>query len=200
MIRIREAIVVEGKYDRIRLASIVDTLILETRGFGIFNDRELLQMLRMIARERGLLVLTDSDPAGFVIRNFISGAIPPEQVKHGFIPAIEGKEPRKISPSKEGLLGVEGIANDIIEKAIKNAGATILGSDSRMDRDAEKITRIDLYNAGLTGGENSSLRRRQLMEFLGLPKLLSTSRLLEVLNTIMSKRVFEQTIKDFGWM
>jgi ribonuclease M5 len=200
MIKVKEAIVVEGKYDKIRLASIVDTLILETHGFSIFKDRQLLDLIRIIARERGLVILTDSDTAGFVIRDFLSGAVPPEQIKHAYIPAIFGKERRKTSRSKEGLLGVEGVDNHLIVNALENAGATIGDGGNQSGKGRNPITKLDLYQAGLTGGQNSSLRRKQLLELLGLPSLLSTNRLIEVLNTIMSRSVFEQTVKDFGWI
>ncbi|HOB36052.1 MAG TPA: DUF4093 domain-containing protein [Candidatus Avimonas sp.] len=198
-LKIREAVVVEGKHDKIRLAAAVDTLVIETRGFGIFKDSELLGLLRMIARERGLIILTDSDTAGFVIRNYLSGAIPPEQVKHAYIPAVFGKERRKSRRSKEGLLGVEGVDIRAVRDAILNAGATVEGGGENTGGD-NPITRLDLYNAGLIGGKNSRKKRALLLDLLGLPRLLSTGRLVAVLNTIMTKEVFERTVRDLCWL
>ena len=199
MIRIREAIVVEGKYNKIRLNSAVDALVIETHGFGIFKDRELLNLLRLLAGERGLLVLTDSDSAGFVIRDYLSGVIPPDRIKHAYIPQLTGKERRKTSRSKEGLLGVEGIDCGIIEDAIRRAGATIENETANSNDREPPLTKLDLFEAGLTGGEKSAERRRQLLALLGLPKTLSANRLLAVLNATMSRRKFEQTMRDFGW-
>lgn len=200
MIRVREVIVVEGKYDKIRLSSVVDALILETHGFGIFKDREQLELLRKLARERGLLVLTDSDSAGFVIRDYLSGVIPPGQIKHAYIPPIPGKERRKTAASKEGLLGVEGIDSDVIEETLRRSGAVIEHEDREPLSNEQPITKLDLYSAGLTGKEQSSERRRRLLALLGLPKLLSANRMLEVLNVTMKRSRFEQIMQDFGWI
>lgn len=196
MLRIREAIVVEGKYDKIRLESVVDGLIIETNGFGIFRDREQMALLRRLAAERGLVVLTDSDAAGFVIRDHLAGSIPPEQVKHAFIPEIRGKERRKAAPSKEGLLGVEGMDSAALRETLLRAGATLLdeaaaapsGGDGTIPSDEDgALTRLDLYEAGLTGGPDSAARRERLLEKLGLPRRLSTSRLLAVLGPSLSR-------------
>ncbi|MDD2417699.1 MAG: DUF4093 domain-containing protein [Oscillospiraceae bacterium] len=199
MIRIREVIVVEGKYDKIRLNSVVDTLVIETNGFGIFKDGELLNMIRLLARERGLLILTDSDSAGFVIRDYLSGSIPPDQIKHAYIPPLSGKERRKTAPSKEGLLGVEGIECGIIEDVLRRAGATIENETVEGNTSPEVITKLDLYAAGLTGGQDSAERRRRLYGLLGLPKNLSTNRLISVLNSTMSRDKYIQTMHDFKW-
>ncbi|MDD4414389.1 MAG: DUF4093 domain-containing protein [Oscillospiraceae bacterium] len=200
MIRIREVIVVEGKYDRIKLGSVVDTLIIETNGFGIFKDDELLNMLRLLANERGLLILTDSDSAGFVIRDYLSGAIPPEQIKHAYIPPVSGKERRKTASSKEGLLGVEGIECGIIEDVLRRAGATIEDESVEQEASTGGITKLDLYKAGLTGGQDSADRRRRLFGLLGLPENLSTNRLLAVLNATMSCEKYKQIMHDFKWI
>ncbi len=189
MIRVREAIVVEGKYDKIRLESVVDGLIIETHGFGIFQDKEQMAFLRRLAAERGLLVLTDSDAAGFVIRRHLAGSIPPEQVKHAFVPEIRGKERRKAAPSKEGLLGVEGMDGETLCEALRRAGATILDGPAPAAGGAagSALTRLDLYEAGLTGGPDSASRRQKLLARLGLPSRLSTSRMLSVLNGMLSR-------------
>lgn len=199
MISVREAIVVEGRYDKARLASVVDALVVETRGFGIFKDKELLRMLRTLARERGLLVLTDSDSAGFVIRDYLSGAIPPEQIKHAYIPNLHGKERRKSVPSKEGYLGVEGVEGEIIVDAIRRAGATVIEQPDATFNGAG-LTKLDLYECGLTGGKNSADRRRKMLGLLGLPQSLSVNRMLDVLNATMTKSQFVQTARDFGWI
>lgn len=187
MYKISEVIVVEGRYDKNTLSQIVDAVIIETSGFGIFNDREKQKLLRKLAEKRGLIVMTDSDGAGFVIRNFIKGAVDPKLVKHAYIPDVEGREKRKTKSSKEGLLGVEGMRPEIIIEALKRAGATIDGEVSV--KDAE-ITKADLYAKGLTGKENSALLRKKLLKNLDLPEKLSTDSLMQVLNALMSKEEF----------
>ena len=178
MIRIREAIIVEGRYDKNTLAQIVDAPILETSGFGIFHDRQRLALLRRLAETRGIIVLTDSDGAGFVIRNYLRGAIDPSQVKHAYIPDIAGKERRKRTASKEGKLGVEGMRPDVLLEATPAAGA--------------RITKADLYAAGLTGGADSKAARQRLLAQLDLPEHLSTNALLEVLNALMTREEFQK--------
>lgn len=186
MIKVREAIVVEGKYDKIRLSSLVDGIIIETNGFGIFRDREKVEYLRRLADERGLLVLTDSDGAGFVIRGKISSCIPKAQVKHAYIPDILGKERRKAAPSKEGKLGVEGMELNVLKEALVHAGATI-DCDDYSKSDGEKITKADLYELGFSGGEGSEARRKALQKRLGLPERLSANGLLQALNALYSR-------------
>lgn len=182
MKRVREVVVVEGKYDAVRLHSVVDATVIETNGFRIFKDAETLALLRRLAAVRGLLILTDSDSAGFVIRDFLSGAIPKEQIKHAYIPEICGKERRKDAPSKEGLLGVEGVNNDIVLEALRRAGATFEGEDVS-DFTGCNLTKADLFEMGLTGRADSAEKRRNLQLALGLPTHLSANRLLEILNT-----------------
>lgn len=184
MIRVREVIVVEGKYDAIRLRSVVDATIIETAGFGIFKDPTQQEMLRRLAAAKGLLVLTDSDGAGFVIRNFLNGILPPEQVKHAYIPEISGKERRKTAPSQEGLLGVEGMQTDVILEALRRAGATF--EEQSTATTGCHLTKADLYDDGLIGGTMSAARRRYLQEWLHLPAKLSANRLLQVLNAAVS--------------
>ena len=196
MIAIREAIVVEGKYDKIRLESVVDTVIIPTDGFGLFRDKEQMALLRRLAESRGLLVLTDSDSAGFVIRNHLIGAIPPEQIKHAYIPEIVGKERRKSAPSKEGLLGVEGMDAAVLEQALRRAGVTVLGEDA--PRHTAGIDRMRLYEDGLIGGAGSAARRKHLLRMWGLPDKLSTARMLEVINATMTAEQYEKSVQSLA--
>ena len=182
MFRIREAIVVEGRYDKNALSQVVDTLILETAGFGIFKNPEQMALLRKAAEKRGLIVLTDSDGAGFVIRNRIRGAIPQFLVKHAYIPDVYGKEKRKKQGGKEGKLGVEGMPPQVLEDVLRRAGATFLGEDVREEESAPPLTKADLFAAGLTGGADSAARRLALLKELELPEHMSTNALLAVLN------------------
>lgn len=190
MIRIREAIIVEGRYDKNTLAQIVDAPILETSGFGIFHDSQRLALLRRLAETRGIIVLTDSDGAGFVIRNYLRGAIDPAQVKHAYIPDVAGKERRKRTASKEGKLGVEGMRPDVLLEALRRAGATIEGEETMAA--GARITKADLYAAGLTGGADSRAARQRLLAQLDLPEHLSTNALLEVLNALMTREEFQK--------
>ena len=182
MMTIREAIVVEGRYDTIRLSQLVDTVIVQTNGFRIFHDKEQIAMLRRLAQTRGLVVLTDSDGAGFVIRDHISSLIPKPQLKHAYIPPCEGKEKRKRTRSKEGLLGVEGVSDDAILLALKTAGVT----EDAVTREAY-MTPTRLFEDGLMGGADSKAKRERLCEELSLPHYLSTSRLCDVLNTAFTE-------------
>ena len=181
MRRIREAIVVEGRYDKNTLSQVVDAVILETSGFGVFKDGEKLTLLRRLARERGLIIFTDPDGAGFVIRNFLKGAIPPEQVKHAYIPDIYGKERRKRAPGKEGKLGVEGVSPEVLLRALEQAGATFLDEDAPAAGD---LTAADLFALGLTGRPDSAARRQALLKRLGFPEHMNTKALLTVLNAL----------------
>jgi len=182
MLRIREAIVVEGRYDKNTLSQLVDTLILETAGFGIFKNEEQMALLRRVAAQRGLIVLTDPDGAGFVIRNRLKGAIPQEQLKHAYVPDILGKERRKARPGKEGKLGVEGMSQTILTEALRRAGATFLEEE---DSSAEPVhlTKADLMMLGFAGGADSAVRRGALLRALDLPEHISANALLQVLNT-----------------
>lgn len=183
MRRIREAIVVEGRYDKNTLSQVVDAVILETSGFGVFKDGEKLTLLRRLARERGLIIFTDPDGAGFVIRNFLKGAIPPEQVKHAYIPDIYGKERRKRAPGKEGKLGVEGVSPEVLLRALEQAGATFLDGDAPASA-AGDLTAADLFALGLTGRPDSAARRQALLKKLGFPEHMNTKALLTVLNAL----------------
>lgn len=184
MHRIREAIVVEGRYDKNTLSQVVEATILETSGFGIFKDHERLELLRRLAEKQGLVVLTDSDGAGFVIRNYLKGAVDPALVKQAYIPDRYGKERRKAAPGKEGKLGVEGMPPDVLLEALRRAGATFLDEEGDLSPPRRKITKADLYAAGYSGGEGSARRRQELLKRLDLPQHLSPNALLEVLNAL----------------
>lgn len=194
MIRVREAIVVEGRYDKHKLSSLVDGLIVETEGFGIFRDGEKRDYLRRLAKERGLIVLTDSDGAGFLIRNKLSSWIPPEQLKHAYIPDLFGKERRKAAPGKEGKLGVEGMELSVLRDALERAGATI--EDAAPKAAGEKLTKADLYALGLSGTAESEKRRRALQKKLQLPERLSANGLLQALNGLYSREEALTVLKE----
>ena len=182
-LRIQEAIVVEGRYDKAALAGVADTLILETAGFGVFKDGERLAFLRRLAAKRGLIVLTDSDGAGFVIRNYLKGAIPREQVKHAYIPDVYGKERRKRAPGREGKLGVEGMSPQVLRQALLRAGATVLDGDAP-DRPQGDLTPADLFALGLSGTPDAAARRAELLKRLDLPEHMSAKALLAALNAL----------------
>ena len=181
MLKIREAIVVEGRYDKNTLSQIVDAPILETSGFGIFKNREQMALLRQVAQRRGLIVFTDADGAGFVIRNHIKSLIPGKYLKHAYIPDIYGKEKRKSAPGKEGKLGVEGIPKEILLDALRRAGATIEGENST---ESHGITKQDFVDWGLSGGANAGTKRQALLKKLGLPELMSANAMLQAVNLL----------------
>ena len=195
MLCIQEAIVVEGRYDKNALSQVVDTLILETGGFQIFRDPERMARLDRAARRRGLVVLTDSDGAGFVIRNRIKGVIPAQFLKHAYIPDVYGKERRKRRPGKEGKLGVEGMPPDVLEQVLRRAGATFLEEDAQRARSGPPLTKGDLFAAGLSGGAGSGERRSALLRRLELPEHLSANALLDVLNGCYSREEAEELLK-----
>lgn len=188
MYRVKEVIVVEGRYDKNTLSQVVDAVIIETSGFGIFNDRQKQKLLRTMATARGLIVLTDSDGAGFVIRNFIKGCVDPALVKHAYIPDVAGKERRKAAPSKEGKLGVEGMRPEVLLNALMRAGATINGAESAVQ--CERISKADMYKRGLSGGTGSREKRAALIKSLDLPEKLTADALLDVLNATMTREEF----------
>ena len=183
---IKEAIVVEGRYDKNTLSQVVDTLILETGGFQIFKDPERMALLRTAARRRGLIVLTDSDGAGFVIRSRIKGSIPEQYVKHAYIPDVYGKERRKRQPGKEGKMGVEGMPPQVLLDVLRRAGATFLGEEAPRTGEGG-LTKADLMAAGLTGRPDSAARRQALLQALELPEHMSANALLAVLNGCYSR-------------
>ena len=181
MVKIREAIVVEGRYDKNTLSQILDAPILETSGFGIFKDKQQMALLRRIAETRGLIVFTDSDGAGFVIRNHIKSAIPGKYLKHAYIPDIYGKEKRKAAPGKEGKLGVEGMTKEVILESLRRAGATIDGEEAVPVR---QITKQDLMELGLSGTPEASANRLKLLKKLNLPEHMSPNAMLQALNLL----------------
>ena len=189
MKRIREVIVVEGRYDKNTISQVVDAAVVTLGGFAVFNDREKLSFLRRLAEERGLIVLTDSDGAGFVIRNYLKGALPRDRVKQAYIPDIPGKERRKRSPGKEGKLGVEGMKSAVLLEALRRAGATFEDEAPAVER-GEPITKADLYALGLTGGTGSAERRQVLLRRLDLPEHLTPNAILEALNLLYDRASF----------
>ena len=193
MVKIREAIVVEGRYDKNTLSQIVDAPIFETAGFGIFNNKEQMVLLRRVAQGRGLIVFTDSDGAGFVIRNRIKSAIAPEFLKHAYIPDIPGKERRKSAPGKEGKLGVEGMSPEIILEALRRAGATFEENGSRV---TGGITKQDMAALGLSGGANSSTMRAKLIKALDFPVHMSANALLQALNLLYTLEELSEIVKS----
>lgn len=193
MVKIREAIVVEGRYDKNTLSQIVDAPIFETSGFGIFKDKQQMALLRRIAQTRGLIVFTDSDGAGFVIRNHIKSAIPGQYLKHAYIPDIQGKEKRKAAPGKEGKLGVEGMSREIILDSLRRCGATIEGEDVPPK---QQITKQDLMTLGLSGGPDAGAKRLALLKKLELPEHMSANAMLQALNLLYSLEELNSIMKE----
>jgi len=191
--RIKEAIVVEGRYDKNTLSQIVDAPIFETGGFSIFKDKQQMELLRQVARKRGLIVFTDSDGAGFVIRNHIKSAIDNRYLKHAYIPDLYGKERRKKIPGKEGKLGVEGMTKTVILEALCRAGATVCGEE---ERSIHKITKQDLVDLGLSGGPDASVKRLALQKRLDLPEHMSANALLQALDLLLTAEELTQLVLD----
>ncbi len=187
MLKLKQAVVVEGRYDKIKLSSILDATIIETNGFRIFSDEQNVEMLRVLAKKCGLIIITDSDFAGFRIRNYLKNKITEGNITHVYLPDVLGKEKRKTRPSKEGLLGLEGLSTDDILSALEKAGITDCVSTPAP---AEKITKLDLYNLGLSGGENSRSKRLEVLKALGLPSHLSANSLPDVLSSVISREDF----------
>ena len=193
MVKIKEAIVVEGRYDKNTLSQILDAPILETSGFGIFKNKEQMALLRKVAQVRGLIVFTDADGAGFVIRNHIKSAIPNRYLKHAYTPDILGKERRKAAPGKEGKLGVEGMTREVILESLRRAGATFEGES--VARTAGEITKADLMDLGLYG-PGSNERRAALIKKLGFPEKISTNGFLDALNLLYSLQELIDILKE----
>ena len=196
MLKIRQAIVVEGRYDKNTLSQVVDAPILETSGFGIMKDKQQLKLLRRVAESRGLIVFTDSDGAGFVIRNFLKSAIDGKYLLHAYIPDIPGKERRKAAPGKEGKLGVEGMTPQVICDALRKAGATVLGEENQ--RSAGNITKQDMMELGLSGGAGSSNLRKQLLKKLDLPEHMSANALLQAVNLLYTLDELREIVSQLG--
>lgn len=192
MVHIKEAILVEGRYDKNTLSQIVDAHIFETSGFGIFKNKEQMALLRQVAQKRGLIVFTDADGAGFVIRNHVKSGIPAQYLKHAYIPDVMGKERRKASPGKEGKLGVEGMTPDVILEALRRAGATF--EDSAQAK-IGNITKQDMVELGLTGGKGSAALRAQLVKQLKFPEKMSANALLQALNLMLTLEELTEIVK-----
>lgn len=192
-IKLSEAVIVEGKYDKIKLSNILDAFIIETNGFAVFKDKTKLSFIKKLAKERGIIILTDSDHAGFMIRNYISSGVPKEQIKNVYIPDIFGKEKRKNTPSKEGKLGVEGMTKEVIVEALSKAGIT-----SSKSVCSDPVTTVDFYDLGLTGGAGSKANRKALCKVLDLPEFLSTSSLISCINNFMTKEEFYSFCQNLG--
>ena len=196
MRKIREVIVVEGRYDKNTISQVVDATVVTLGGFSVFNNKEKLAFLRRLAEERGLIVLTDSDGAGFVIRNYLKGALPKDKVKQAYIPDIHGKERRKRHAGKEGKLGVEGMRPEVLLETLARAGATFLAGEGESALRKEPITKADLFTLGLTGGPDSSAKRQTLLKKLDLPEHLTANGMLEALNLLYDRETLEQAMQE----
>lgn len=191
-IKIKQAIVVEGKYDKIKLSEFIDGVIIVTNGFGIYKDKDTVELIRFYGKQRGLVILTDSDWAGNQIRGHIKSIVPDCEIINVYVPEIFGKEKRKTEPSKEGKLGVEGISSKIIIEAFQRAG--LFGEKSKTE---DPITKMDFYELGLSGGAGSSQRREELCKSLSLPAKLTASGLLSAVNTMFSRKEFFEYCENF---
>ena len=196
MRKIKEVIVVEGRYDKNALAQVVDATVITLGGFSVFNDKEKLAFLRRLAEKQGLIVLTDSDGAGFVIRNYLKGALPKELIKQAYIPDVHGKERRKRHAGKEGKLGVEGMKPEVLLTALERAGATFLDGEGESTSLKDPITKADLFALGLTGGPDSAAKRQALLRKLDLPEHLTANGMLEALNLLYDRETLEQAVKE----
>ena len=196
MRKIKEVIVVEGRYDKNTLSQVVDATVVTLGGFSVFNDKEKLAFLRRLAEKQGLIVLTDSDGAGFVIRNYLKGALPKDKVKQAYIPDVHGKERRKRHAGKEGKLGVEGMRPEVLLETLARAGATFLDGEGESALRKEPITKADLFTLGLTGGPDSSAKRQTLLKKLDLPEHLTANGMLEALNLLYDRETLEQAMQE----
>lgn len=194
MLHTNMAVIVEGKYDKIKLSSVIDAVIIPTNGFRVFKDKEKMALIRYYASGAGIIILTDSDSAGFKIRNYIKGSVGNARIFNVYIPDIYGKERRKTDYSKEGKLGVEGMDEDVLIEAFKKSGIDF-SSEPRRRRD---ITKMDLFEDGLSGGANSSEKRAELLKILGLPELLTANAMLEVLNAMLTREQYKQAVDKLG--
>ena len=193
-IPVREVVVVEGRYDKIRLSSLLDATIITTEGFGIFKNKEKQAMLRRMAAERGLLLMTDSDSAGFVIRNFLRGCVPAHQLRHVYIPQLAGKEARKTERSKEGLLGVEGMDTQTLLAALERAGVTVDGN-AKKEKEPFCLDKQRLFEDGLVGAKNSTELRSRLAAELGLPSTMTANALIEAINILCDEREYSEALE-----
>ena len=193
MYKVAEAIIVEGKYDKIKLSGFIDSFILVTNGFSVFNNKNVQKTIQTLAEKRGIVILTDSDSAGIKIRNFVKQLVDKNQVKHAYIPEIYGKERRKTVSSKEGFLGVEGISEDIILDALVKSGCTV---DGKAKTEEDKMTKTDFFNMGLSGGEKSAEKRNELAKRLGLPSKLSANMLLDAVNKMWDRETVIEILEE----
>ena len=194
MIKIEQAVIVEGKYDKIKLSSLIDAVIIETEGFGIFKDKDKQRLIRKLSEKKGIIVMTDSDSAGFVIRSFLSGIVSPDKITHVYIPDILGKEKRKDTPSKEGKLGVEGMSAEIISQALKKAGVTSI----KTDEPKRLVTKTDFYNDSISGKSDSLKKRKALLKSLDLPENLSANGLLKIINTYLTYDDYKKAVSEIN--
>lgn len=195
MIKLDMPVIVEGKYDIIKLSNIIDGIIIKTDGFGIFKDKEKQRLIRRLAEEKGIIVLTDSDSAGFIIRNFIYSVVPTEKIINVYIPDVFGKEKRKTEAGKEGKLGVEGMKENVLLEALRKAGVLCEKSESTERR---LITNLDLYEWGFSGKSDSKSKRQALLKSLALPERMSTSSLVKILNTFVTYEEFIEKAKEIS--
>lgn len=198
MIKIKQAVIVEGKYDKIKLSTILDTLIIETNGFDIFSDKQRMELIRSVAKLRGIIIMTDSDAAGFMIRNHIGGNLPKDQVTHVYVPEILGKEKRKAEPSKEGKLGVEGIPKNLLIESLVRAGIKFEDDQNQSEKSnhsIKAITKMDLYNDNLSGTPGSKQRLEQFKRIVNLPAHISKNALVDVLNVIMTYDEYKAAVE-----
>ncbi|MDR1116831.1 MAG: DUF4093 domain-containing protein [Oscillospiraceae bacterium] len=194
--RIKEVIICEGRYDKNTILQVVDTSVIETRGFSVFTDKKLVNFIRGLAEKRGIIILTDSDSAGFLIRNYLKGVIPKEHIKHAYIPSVDGKEKRKREGSAEGKLGVEGMPPEVILEALRTAGAEFIGGDTPVK--GCEISFSDMYEAGLSGSPNSAVKRKALLKRLGLPEYISASAMAELIGAMLTREEFFAAAEEIG--
>lgn len=193
MLKIKEAVIVEGRYDKLKLSNILDTLIIETNGFSIYKNKEKLKFIRRLAEERGIIIITDSDHSGFQIRNYVSAGIDKNKIKHIYIPDIYGKEKRKDKPSKEGKLGVEGMSESLLKELFENADIS-----SQVSVNENPVTNYDLFELGLSGAPNAKEKKKELLKSLSLPEFLSTNSLLSYINSSMTKEDFYNKVNSLN--
>lgn len=198
MIRCNMPIIVEGKYDKITLENFVEGTILSTGGFSIFKNKELLELMRVMAKKTGIVILTDSDAAGFKIRSHIRSAVRDGKIVNVYIPDVYGKERRKAAPGREGKLGVEGMSPQVLLTALERAGATFSEDGGAAEADRRPITKADLYELGLTGGADSAQRRETLLKKLGLPERMTANAMLEAVNLLYTREEFWKAVDDDG--
>ena len=194
---LKEVVIVEGKYDKIRLQSVISSPIITLNGFRIFKDKEAQTLIRKLAASRGILIMTDVDSAGFVLRNFLKGIVDEKSIKHCYIPVVYGKEKRKTEYSKEGKLGVEGINSTLLAQAIKNSGATINGVKS--DVTAREITKMVFFDFGLSGRDNTAKMSEQVLRYLSLPEYLTTNAMISAVNCLYTYDEFNEILNKFNF-